>query len=72
MSPLCRHPQRRAQHYALDLWAVRWRRREATGDMVIVRYAADFIVGFQHENDARRFLEEMREWLGKFALSLHP
>jgi group II intron reverse transcriptase/maturase len=59
-------------HYALDLWAVRWRRREATGDMVIVRYADDFIVGFQHENDARRFLEEMRERLGKFALSLHP
>src|SRR5215471_17808360 len=48
-------------HYALDLWAVRWRRREATGDMVIVRYADDFIVGFQHEIDARRFLDEMRE-----------
>jgi RNA-directed DNA polymerase len=50
-------------HYALDLWAVRWRRREATGDMIIVRYADDFIVGFQHESDARRFLEEMRERL---------
>ena len=59
-------------HYALDLWAARWRRREATGDMIIVRYADDFIVGFQHESDARRFLEEMRERLGKFALSLHP
>jgi group II intron reverse transcriptase/maturase len=59
-------------HYALDLWAVRWRRREATGDMVIVRYAEDFIVGFQHEIDARRFLDEMRERLRKFALSLHP
>src|SRR4051795_7782361 len=59
-------------HYALDLWAVRWRRREATGDMIIVRYADDFIVGFQHESDARRFLDEMRERLGKFALSLHP
>src|SRR6516225_6878075 len=47
-------------HYALDLWAARWRRREATGDMIIVRYADDFIVGFQHENDARRFLDEMR------------
>src|SRR6516164_8503726 len=58
-------------HYALDLWAVRWRRREATGDMVIVRYADDFIVGFQHEIDARRFLDEMRERLRKFALSLH-
>ena len=59
-------------HYALDLWAVRWRRRQATGDMIIVRYADDFIVGFQHESDARRFLDEMRKRLGEFALSLHP
>ena len=59
-------------HYALDLWAARWRRREATGDMIIVRYADDFIVGFQHESDARRFLDEMRERLREFALSLHP
>jgi len=59
-------------HYALDLWAERWRRREATGDMIIVRYADDFIVGFEHENDARRFRDAMRERLGKFALSLHP
>jgi RNA-directed DNA polymerase len=59
-------------HYVLDLWANRWRRREATGDMIIVRYADDFIVGFEHEADARRFLDEMRERLGKFALSLHP
>src|ERR1700674_5870482 len=40
--------------------------------MIIVRYAGDFIVGFEHEADARRFLEEMRERLGKFSLSLHP
>jgi group II intron reverse transcriptase/maturase len=59
-------------HYTLDLWAERWRRREATGDMIIVRYADDFIVGFEHENDARHFLVAMRERLGKFALSLHP
>ena len=59
-------------HYALDLWAERWRRREATGDMIIVRYADDFIVGFEHETDARRFLDEMRERLQEFALSLHP
>jgi RNA-directed DNA polymerase len=59
-------------HYALDLWAIRWRQREATGDMIIVRYADDFIIGFQHESDARRFLNEMRERLGKFALTLHP
>src|SRR5215468_5929962 len=59
-------------HYALDLWAERWRRREATGDMIIVRYADDFIVGLQHESDARRFLDAMRERLREFALSLHP
>jgi group II intron reverse transcriptase/maturase len=59
-------------HYALDLWAERWRRREATGDMIILRYADDFIVGFQHEADAPRFLDTMRERLQEFALSLHP
>jgi RNA-directed DNA polymerase len=59
-------------HYALDLWAERWRRHKATGDMIIVRYADDFIVGFQHHADAQCFLDEMRERLGKFALSLHP
>src|SRR3984893_15284097 len=52
-------------HYVLDLWAVRWRQREATGDIIIVRYADDFIVGFQHESDACRFLDEMRERLQK-------
>jgi RNA-directed DNA polymerase len=59
-------------HYVLDQWADRWRRREATGDMIIVRYADDFIIGFEHESDARRFLDAMRERLGKFALSLNP
>jgi group II intron reverse transcriptase/maturase len=59
-------------HYALDLWADRWRRREASGGMIIVRYADDFIVGFEHEADARRFLDEMRGRLEEFALSLHP
>src|SRR5438128_2398042 len=59
-------------HYTLDLWAMRWRQREATGDMIFVRYADDFIVGFQHESDAQRFLDEMRERLEKFALTLHP
>ena len=48
-------------HYVFDLWAKRWRGREATGDMIIVRYADDLIVGFQHEAEARRFLEIMRE-----------
>src|SRR5215467_3664202 len=59
-------------HYSLDLWAERWRRREATGDMIIVRYADDVVVGFEHESDARRFWEAMRARLQKFSLSLHP
>jgi RNA-directed DNA polymerase len=59
-------------HYVFDLWAERWRRREATGDMIIVRYADDIVVGFQHEHDARRFWDAMRERLREFSLSLHP
>ena len=59
-------------HYVLDLWAERWRRREATGDMIIVRYADDVVVGFEHESDARRFWQAMRERLEEHALSLHP
>src|SRR5205823_8171636 len=59
-------------HYTLDLWALRWRRPEARGDMIFVRYADDFSVGFRHESDAQRFLNEMRERLREFALSLHP
>ena len=59
-------------HYVLDLWAERWRRREATGDMIIVRYADDIVVGFEHETDARRFWDAMRDRLQEFSLSLHP
>jgi group II intron reverse transcriptase/maturase len=59
-------------HYTFDLWAERWRRREATGDMIIVRYADDLVVGFEHESDARRFWNAMRERLQEFSLSLHP
>jgi group II intron reverse transcriptase/maturase len=59
-------------HYTFDLWAERWRRREATGDMIIVRYADDIVVGFEHERDARRFRDAMRERLQEFSLSLHP
>ena len=59
-------------HYTFDLWAERWRRREATGDMIIVRYADDIVVGFEHEGDARRFWDAMRERLQEFSLSLHP
>jgi RNA-directed DNA polymerase len=59
-------------HYVFDLWANRWRRRQATGDMIIVRYADDTVVGFEHETDAHRFLAEMRARLEEFALALHP
>jgi RNA-directed DNA polymerase len=59
-------------HYLFDLWAVQWREREAKGDMIIVRYADDVVLGFEHETDARRFLDAMRERLGAFALTLHP
>jgi RNA-directed DNA polymerase len=59
-------------HYVFDLWAERWRRREATGDIIIVRYADDIIVGFEHEADARRFWDAMSKRFEEFALSLHP
>ena len=59
-------------HYVFDLWAERWRRQEATGDMIIVRYADDIVVGFEHEADARRFWDAMRQRLEEFSLSLHP
>src|SRR5262245_20435749 len=61
---------RRGQGRAL--WAERWRRREASGDMIIVRYADDIIVGFQYETDARPFWDAMRERLAEYSLSLHP
>ncbi len=59
-------------HYVFDLWAQQWRRRHATGDVIIVRYADDVIVGFEHERDARAFLTELGKRFTAFALSLHP
>jgi RNA-directed DNA polymerase len=59
-------------HYVFDLWVQQWRNRTARGDMIVVRYADDFIVGFQHENDARQFLTELRERFQSFGLELHP
>jgi len=59
-------------HYVLDLWVQQWRNRTARGDLIVVRYADDFIVGFQHRSDAERFLKELRERLTKFRLELHP
>jgi len=57
-------------HYVFDLWADQWRRRHARGDVVIVRFADDDIVGFQHEEDARRFLNDLRSRLAEFSLEL--
>ena len=59
-------------HYVLDLWVDRWRRKKAVGDAIIVRYADDAVLGFQHRDDAERFLGELRERLAKFGLELHP
>jgi group II intron reverse transcriptase/maturase len=59
-------------HYAFDLWAEQWRRRHARGDVVIVRYADDLVLGFEHEADARCFQAELRQRLAKFSLELHP
>lgn len=57
-------------HYAFDQWAERWRRREARGEMILVRYADDFIVGFQHREEAERFSAELAERLAQFGLDL--
>jgi len=59
-------------HYVLDLWADQWRRRHARGDVIIVRFADDYIAGFEHRDDAERFLRDLRERFAKFALELHP
>jgi len=59
-------------HYAFDLWVQQWRKTQATGDVIVVRYADDFIVGFQHRAEAERFLAALRERFARFALELHP
>jgi len=59
-------------HYVFDLWVDVWRKKCAQGEVVVVRYADDTIVGFQHRADAERFLEHFRERLRKFGLELHP
>jgi len=58
-------------HYALDLWADRWREQTAKGEMIIVRYADDFVIGFQHREDATRFQTDLAERLATFDLELH-
>jgi len=59
-------------HYVLDLWAKAWRKKQAHGEMIIVRYADDGVLGFEQREDAERFLEQLRERLRKFGLELHP
>lgn len=59
-------------HYVLDVWAKVWRRKVARGEMILVRYADDAVLGFQYREDAERFLEELRERVRKFGLELHP
>jgi group II intron reverse transcriptase/maturase len=59
-------------HYVFDLWTERWRKTQTRGDVIVVRYADDFIVGFQLREDAERFLTELRERFAKFRLELHP
>jgi RNA-directed DNA polymerase len=58
-------------HYVFDLWVEVWRKKVAKGDVIVVRYADDLVVGFQHRTDAERFLGEFRERLAKFGLELH-
>jgi RNA-directed DNA polymerase len=58
-------------HYVLDLWVDQWRRKQATGDVIIVRYADDAVLGFQHRYEAERFLVQLRERLAKFGLELN-
>lgn len=59
-------------HYVFDLWAQRWRQRQAQGDMIVVRYADDTVLGFEHREDAKLFLKDLHERLAQFGLSLHP
>lgn len=58
-------------HYVFDLWVGAWRKKAATGDVIVVRYADDVVLGFQYRTDAERFLRDFRERLVKFGLELH-
>lgn len=59
-------------HYVFDLWIEDWRRRHARGEVIVVRYADDFVLGFQYRSDAERLLRALKERLAQFALELHP
>ncbi len=59
-------------HHVLDLWVEQWRKKQAYGDVIIVRYADDAVLGFEHRAEAERFLEQLRERMRRFGLELHP
>jgi group II intron reverse transcriptase/maturase len=59
-------------HYVLDVWVEAWRRKQAHGEVIVVRYADDAVLGFEHRHEADRFLEQVRERLLRFGLELHP
>lgn len=59
-------------HYVFDLWVHQWRKHKASGDIIVVRFADDFVMGFQHRHEAERFLVELRDRFAKFGLELHP
>jgi len=59
-------------HYVFDLWINQWRKKQAAGEVIVVRYADDFIIGFQSKTEAERCLAELRERFAKFQLELHP
>src|SRR5204862_4425096 len=59
-------------HYVFDLWVEAWRKKSAQGDVIVIRYADDTVLGFQHQAEADRFLQDLRGRLGKFGLELHP
>lgn len=59
-------------HYVFDLWVQRWRRRQARGDMVVIRYADDTVLGFEHRFEAEQFLDDLKARVQEFGLELHP
>ena len=59
-------------HYVFDLWVQAWRRKQARGDVIVVRFADDIVLGFQNQSEAERFRQELAERLGRFGLELHP
>ena len=59
-------------HYVFDLWVQQWRKKRARGEVIVVRFADDFVLGFEHRADAERFWAEVRERFSRFGLELHP